>query len=181
MSKKEQEIERKYLLYAVPEINYDCIIRITQRYKPNRPERIRQEELYVNPRKPIENFWLAENPRVRFEHTLKEAIEGKEGLQETNKELAESDFNDMAKDFPGVIKKLRHVKQCKLNKGMKWEVDDFSLHRTEMVAIIMAEIEVPSMDYEVQFPGWLKPYILKEVTGDPTYSNFRLAKIKMYK
>lgn len=180
MSQTNQEIERKFLLYAVPNINYDCIIRITQRYKQDRPERIRQEELFMSPRKPLESFWMVENPKFLYEHTLKQAVPGKEGVQEVNKELSEADFNKMSQEFPNIIKKLRHVKSCKLNKGLKWEIDDFSLHRTEMVAIIMAEIEVPSLDYEVKFPDWLKPYILKEVTGDPTYGNYSLAKLKMY-
>ena len=178
---KEQEIERKYLLHAVPEINYDAIIRITQHYRQERPERIRMSELFTNPRKPLESFWMADNPKVHYEHTLKVPVTGKEGLEETNKDLVEADFNKMKSEFPNTVKKLRHVKSCKLNKGMKWEIDDFSLHRTEMVAIIMVEIEVPSMGYKVKFPEWLKPYILKEVTGDPLYGNCSLAKRNMYK
>lgn len=176
----EQEVERKFLLHAVPQINYDSIIRIKQAYKSDRPERIRQEEIYPRPRKPIENFWLAENPKLLYEHTLKETLEGKEGVQETNQQLNESKFNDLIPMFPNIIKKIRHVKSCKINVGMKWEIDDFSLHRTEMVSIIVAEIEVPSLNYDIQFPEWLKPYILKEITDDKTYSNFKLAQRNMY-
>lgn len=176
----EQEIERRFLLHAVPQINYDSISRITQRYKVEKPERIRKEEIYTKPRKPIENFWLSENFKTLYEHTIKEFIEGREGLQETNKELNESKFNDLCPLFPNVIKKLRHIKSCKINTGMKWEIDDFSLHRTEMVSIIVAEIEVPTLNYDIKFPEWLAPYILKEITDDSIYSNYQLAKRNMY-
>lgn len=176
-----QEIERKYLLTAIPDINYDAIIRISQFYKEDKPERIRRSELFPKPRKPIENFWMKDDHKIRCEHTIKKQIEGKEGLQETNKEISIGDFDNMSKNFPNQVFKLRHVKSCKNNPGLKWEIDDFSCHSTRRVKIIMAEIEVPELSYEVTFPLWLKPYVLMEVTEDKRFSNFALAKRKMYR
>jgi CYTH domain-containing protein len=171
-----QEIERKYLLAVLPEINYDCIIRIHQLYKLNKPERIRQEDLYAQPRKPLENFWL-KDPQTSYTHTLKESVQDQEGLRETNKTLQQSEFNELLPKFPNHIHKLRHVKSCKLNGGLKWEIDDFSCHSTERLKFVIAEIEVPSLNYEVKFPEWLKQFVLMEVTNKSEFSNFKLSQL----
>lgn len=176
-----QEIERKYLLTGIPDINYDAIIRISQFYKEDKAERIRKSELFPQPRKPIENFWMKDDWKVFCEHTIKEIVENKEGLREVNSEISLGDFDEMKKNFRNQIFKLRHVKSCKSNPGLQWEIDDFSCHSTEKPKIILAEIEVPNLSYKVEFPMWLKPYVLMEVTEDKRFSNFDLAKRKMYK
>jgi CYTH domain-containing protein len=177
----QEELERRFLLSAVPEINYESIIRIVQRYKKDHPERIRMEEHFLNPRKPLENFWLVENSRVLYEHTIKEFIDGQESLKETNTELSKSKYDEISPSYPNLIKKLRHVKPCSINKGLKWEIDDFSLHKTENVLLVVAEIEIPSIEYELKIPDWLNPFVLKEITRESLFSNYQLAKRKMYK
>jgi CYTH domain-containing protein len=51
-----------------------------------------------------------------------------------------------------------------------WEIDEF-LDRE----LWLAEIELPSADTEVEVPEWLAPYVVRDVTGEPEYSNLRLA------
>ena len=51
-----------------------------------------------------------------------------------------------------------------------WEIDEF-LDRP----LWLAEIELPSADTEVRVPEWLADYVEREVTGEPEYSNLRLA------
>lgn len=48
--------------------------------------------------------------------------------------------------------------------GLIWEIDEF---RSPRPGLILAEIELPCIDYEFKRPEW----ILKEVTGDPSYYN----------
>lgn len=180
MAKKEIEIERKFLLTGVPEINYRELIRIEQRYKQNIPERIRQSELFPNPRKPLDNFWLVENSKLFFEHTLKKPNPSGEGLIELNTELNEKSYDEMKTMFPHVLRKYRHVKECKQNRGLKWEIDDFSCHQTNKTSLCIAEIEIPTMSYDLKIPDWLESFILMEITGLNQFSNFYLASVLQY-
>lgn len=65
------------------------------------------------------------------------------------------------------ISKTRHkVKEDKHT----WEIDVFD-HRP----LVLAEIELDDADAKIEFPEWLKPYVLREVTDDPAYVNLNLA------
>lgn len=55
--------------------------------------------------------------------------------------------------------------------NLVWEIDEF-LDRD----LIVAEVELPSTDVEVETPSWLKPYIVREVTGDEQFTNRALAR-----
>jgi len=177
MSEVEQEIERRFLMWTIPNINYDEIIRIEQCYRDDIPERVRQSEHFLAPRKPYHDFWLSEKSQMAFEKTLKEKIPSKEGVQETNTAINEAKYGELKSKYPNQIKKIRHVKKCKQNPGLKWEIDDFSCHNTEIGTLIIVEIEVPSMAYDLTIPGWLEPAILFEVTGQKELANFKLAKL----
>ena len=170
------EIERRFLLTDIPDINYKAIIRITQNYKSDFPERIRKEELFLKPKKPFFNFFLNKEPVLRFEHTKKTPIQ--EGVVEHNQSISESDYNNLIKKFPCSIKKIRHIKPCTLNTGLIWEIDDFSCHNTESPKLVIAEIEVPSLNYKVKIPKWLERKIVKEITGEDCFSNFSLSKLE---
>jgi CYTH domain-containing protein len=54
---------------------------------------------------------------------------------------------------------------------LTWEIDEFTDRN-----LVLAEIELPTADSEVEFPGWLKPHVDREVTGEPAYLNSTLAK-----
>jgi CYTH domain-containing protein len=66
-----------------------------------------------------------------------------------------------------VVKRRRRVPA----EGVTWEIDEF-LDRE----LVLAEVELPSEDATVEVPEWLKPYVVREVTGDPEYSNRKLAR-----
>jgi CHAD domain-containing protein/CYTH domain-containing protein len=66
-----------------------------------------------------------------------------------------------------VVKRRRRVAA----EGVTWEIDEF-LDRE----LVLAEIELPSRNAEVEVPEWLRPYVVREVTGDPEYSNRKLAR-----
>jgi adenylate cyclase len=52
--------------------------------------------------------------------------------------------------------------------GLYWEVDQFSGAND---GLVLAEIELPSLDTSVELPDWLGD----EITGDHSYANSRLA------
>lgn len=51
-----------------------------------------------------------------------------------------------------------------------WEIDIFSDR-----PLVLAEIELRSLDEAIDIPDWLAPCIVREVTDDPAYLNSQLA------
>ena len=52
-----------------------------------------------------------------------------------------------------------------------WEVDEFADRD-----LVLAEVELESEHSDVEVPGWLKPYVVREVTDEPEYVNLNLAR-----
>jgi CYTH domain-containing protein len=65
-----------------------------------------------------------------------------------------------------IRKRRHHVKDGDLT----WEIDEFRDRN-----LVVAEVELPSPSTEVTTPDWLRPHIVREVTDDPAYTNYRLA------
>jgi CYTH domain-containing protein len=40
----------------------------------------------------------------------------------------------------------------------------------------LAELEIPSVDHPVEIPGWLAPFVVREVTDEKGYGNSDLAR-----
>ncbi|MHB1073826.1 MAG: CYTH domain-containing protein [Gemmatimonadaceae bacterium] len=55
--------------------------------------------------------------------------------------------------------------------GVTWEVDDF-LDRE----LVLAELELPHESHRVHIPEWLAPVLLREVSHEPAYLNTSLAR-----
>ena len=71
-----------------------------------------------------------------------------------------------SKHLPSVTKKRYHWKG---EDGMVWEVDEFE---GSLAGLVLAEIEVPDIDYDVVLPEWLGI----EITGLHQWSNSTLAR-----
>jgi len=69
------------------------------------------------------------------------------------------------------VSKIRYL--VPVEDGLIWEIDDF-LDRD----LQMAEIEIPSVDYQVNLPTWLGDYVVREVTEEPAFLNIKLAEGK---
>ena len=54
---------------------------------------------------------------------------------------------------------------------LTWEIDEFTDRE-----LVLAEIELPSADTEVEIPDWLQSCVEREVTGEVAYLNSTLAK-----
>jgi CYTH domain-containing protein len=55
--------------------------------------------------------------------------------------------------------------------GSTWEIDEFTDRN-----LVIAEVELEDVDSEVSVPSWLQQYVLREVTDEPGYLNYNLAR-----
>lgn len=150
------EIERKYLLSALP------------------------AECYGRPAKDIDQGWLPGDilqERVRRirdhdgKETYKRTVKHGRGLSriELEEPCTRLLYRALWPLTEGCrVRKRRYVVE---NGALTWEVDAFQDRD-----LFLAEVELPAEDTEVQFPDWLLPYLVREVTGEDDYVNRTLAK-----
>lgn len=149
------EIERKYLLRRLPpDMPGATVERITQGYMPGR--------------KFIERLRMVQRGRQR---TYVRTVKIGTGLVRTEleEETTRAVFDALWPLTEGRrVSKRRH----RVADGdLAWEVDEFTDRD-----LVLVEIELPSADTTVSLPDWLKPYVEREVTGDPAYLNANLAR-----
>ena len=151
------EIERKYLLERLPENALAApSVEIEQGYLPGETlvERIR----HVKPPDGAERWY----------RTVKSGS-GVERL-----ELEEEAGADLGRVLWRLTKGRRiHKRRYSIRESgdAKWEVDEY-LDRT----LVVAEIELPAPDTDVQLPPWLRAVMCREVTDEPEYANAHLAR-----
>jgi len=148
------EIERKYLLRALPErVRGAESTLLDQGYLPGGVVR--------------ERLRRAVGPRgARFTRTVKLGT----GVvrAEFEEELPEAEFERLWPLTEGA--RLRKRRYRVPDGALVWEVDEF-LDRV----LVLAEIELPTADTEVTIPEWLEESVVREVTDEPAFSNLRLA------
>jgi CYTH domain-containing protein len=66
------------------------------------------------------------------------------------------------------IRKRRHVVRDAVHV---WEIDVFADRD-----LVLAEVELDAEDTPVAIPGWLAPYMVREVTGETAYLNSQMAR-----
>lgn len=149
------EIERKYLLSALPDVARDAPPRhIAQGYLPGTElvERVRRVTM--------------PDGRVRCWRTVKlgTGIARIEVEEETTPEIFEALW---ALTVGRRLTKRRYVVT---DGALTWEVDDFDGRD-----LVLAEVELESEAATVTIPGWLAPHVVREVTGEDAYVNVNLA------
>ncbi|NUQ13653.1 MAG: CHAD domain-containing protein, partial [Gemmatimonadaceae bacterium] len=149
------EIERKYLLKRLPRRLPDATtLRIEQGYLPGRQvaERLRVVEA---------------RRRKSYFRTIKVGS----GLVRT--ELEEETTAEVFRAMWPLTKGRRLTKKRhRVPDGdLVWDVDEFTDRE-----LVLAEVELPSAETPVEFPKWLAPFVVREVTGDPAYLNSTLAR-----
>lgn len=151
------EIERKYLLSGLPPaVAQATSVEIDQGYLPGTEirERVRR---------------VRGAHGVHFVRTLKTGtgIERIEIEEETSEQF-----------FLAVWPLTRG---CRVQKrrydvpgaaGLVWEIDEF----LDRGGLWLAEVELERADQAVAPPDWLRPYIVREVTNEPEFTNRALAK-----
>tara|TARA_B100000029_G_scaffold489672_1_gene547635 strand:- start:105 stop:632 length:528 start_codon:yes stop_codon:yes gene_type:complete len=164
------EIERRFLVDKMPEINVEEIKDIIQYYLPM------QEWLAVWPGdyNEIQSLLIESTTTFRLRSidnlayaTIKGKSDGATRL-EFEMEIEHNELELIVKNmnYP-YVKKQRMVFPVK--DGLFWEIDNF---RGDNLGLIIAEIEIPSENYPIELPNWLG----EEITGeDGEWSNHALA------
>lgn len=148
------EIERKYLLHALPEgLDGATAAEVEQGWLPGSrlQERLRR---------------VRRGEEERFFRTVKLG----EGLSRLEVE-EEADAELFAYLWP--LTETRRVRKRRYfvpEGSLMWEIDEF-LDRT----LVLAEVELPSPDADVVIPDWLAAVLDREVTGESEYVNVNLA------
>lgn len=156
------EIERKFLLKGIPDKKPSEIIKINQWYLKNEEgvwERIRSWNSNVNGKK-----WI---------HTIKTRISDMSNIEE-EKEVTEKEFIAFQRKCHSKINQGRSIikeRRIYIDGENKWEVDVFK----SGCQLTIAEVEIPSEDYELVIPEFIEKKNLMEVTGLKQFSNRSLA------
>lgn len=149
------EIERKYLLSALPDRLREVPgVWISQGWLPGKSinERIRRVRTPAG---------------ERHYRTIK--IGTNLSRIEIEEQITRSLFRSLWPLTEGCrIRKRRYAVE---EGAFTWEIDDFA-----DMKLVMAEVELPSEEVEVEPPEWLAPWITEEVTGRREYQNLYLAR-----
>jgi CYTH domain-containing protein len=146
----QPEIERKYLLRAMPIMPADVIVqRLEQGYLPM--------------------------PASMGAATTDELTGGRirrithaDVRMETEREITAEQFaTAWARTRNRRLTKTRHLRR---EGPFVWAVDRF-----DHMDLVLAEVEMPSADAMAPIPPWLEGYVVREVTDDPRYGNYTLA------
>ena len=152
---RELEIERKYLLTGLP---------------PQMPESatLVMQQGYLPGERVVERLRMVQEGRdTRYYRTIKVGT----GVVRTELEEATTRaiYDAMWALTDGKrLTKRRHVVPV---GSLTWEIDEFTDR-----SLVLAEIELPAADAPVEFPEWLAPHVEREVTGDPAFLNWTLAR-----
>lgn len=149
------EIERKYLLSAVPErARLEKPLEIEQGWLPGKAllERLRH---------------VRSDTGEQWYRTVKsgEGLKRLEIEEPTSREIFDTMW-PLTEGKPISKRRYRVVDQ-----GWTWEIDEF-VDR----GLVMAELEIPTETTAVDPPDWLGDYLVREVTEDPDYLNYNLAR-----
>ena len=149
------EIERKFLLSRLPDAAHEApSVRIQQGWMAG--EKIRERLRRVS-----------DDSGERYYRTIKLGT----GLARAEYEEAISAemFEPLWPLTAGCrVEKRRY----KIRAGERlWEIDVFAGRD-----LVTAEVELPSAETPLELPDWLAPCVVREVTGDPAFSNQNLAR-----
>ena len=156
MNDSDREIERKYLLRALPARMHDAqSLEIDQGYLPGTRinERIRRAR---------------SSDGVRYYRTIKTG-KGIDRL-EIEEETTEVFFTTV---WPLTRGARIHKRRFVVPEGnVTWEIDEF----LDRDGLWLAEVELERIDQVVDLPQWLRDAVDREVTDEVEYTNHALAR-----
>ncbi len=151
----DREIERKYLLRSLPDLVVGSAAQlIEQGYLPGSRVRERLRRIRMT-------------GTERYYRTIKvgDGIDRAEFEEETTREM----FASMWPLTEG--KRVRKRRYRVVFGELIWEIDEFLDH-----PLIMAEVEIPHPSIDPEPPEWLRPYVVRQVSGEPEFLNVNLAR-----
>ncbi len=155
------EIERKFLLKSIPDGKPSETIKIKQWY-------LKVDGIWERARSMESNI-----SGIKWVHTIKTRISDSSNIEE-ERDLSKDEFDDFVKRCKGSKQNAKYItKQRRIypDGDLKWEVDVFS----QKCHIIVAEVEIPTEDYELLIPDFIQKKNLLEVTGMKQFSNRSLS------
>lgn len=156
MADLQKEIERKYLLSALPRMpRVTGVLEIEQGYLPGEKlvERLRREQ--------------HAGGGVKYYRTVKlgSGVERIEIEDETDRRT----FEHLWQLTGGRrLTKRRHLVP---HGDDLWEIDEFTDRD-----LVLAELEIDHPDERIDMPAWLRDVLVREVTDDRAYTNRSLAR-----
>ncbi len=153
------EIERKFILKSIPDIDPIDIIKIEQWYH-------KRSGIWERARKCTSNI-----NGLYYIHTIKKNVSVGVNM-EYEKSLTKEEFDNFIDSCKrGESKYLSKERWIYPHDDkLIWEVDVFNEFR-----LIIAEIEIPQKTFKVKIPKFIKDKLLLEVTGLRKFSNKSLS------
>jgi CHAD domain-containing protein/CYTH domain-containing protein len=149
------EIERKYLLSALPErVRGEDVVEMEQGYVPGQviQERLRR---------------VHGRGGVRCFRTVK--LGTGVARQEFEEPATEQVFEAL---WPLTVGHRLTKRRYRVADGpLTWEIDEFTDRD-----LVLAEVELDAEHLQPSLPDWLAPLVVREVTDDPAYVNLHLAR-----
>ena len=164
------EIERKYLLSALPPAARDGAARVDEIHQGWVPgDRLAERLRRVRPAANGAGAGDAAAERLYRTVKLGSGLTRIEVEEETTPKV-------FAAMWPLTARRRVRKRRYRVPAGpepaaLVWEIDEF-LDR----GLVLAEVELPSEDTPVPVPDWLAPFLVREVTGEAEYVNLNLAK-----
>lgn len=162
---KKTEIKRKFLLRRLPRFSFEKQIEVSQYYcvlsdknkeilKPYFPSLTINESL---------NFELRLE-KIRFDNFYYVDIN-----EQHDNNISYTDFSALLEDTQSTLSKIRHIFSYVDN--LKWKIDCFN----DPIRLVIAEIEIPDLSYDLSIPSFIKRDLISEVTEDIAFANSKLA------
>ena len=104
---------------------------------------------------------------TRYFRTVKTPLERGVNLEDET-EIGQEEFESQRPLFTRFVRKTRLLVPAE--NGLKWEVDRFW-----SATLVIAEIELPVIDYPITLPDWMQSELIMEVTGLDQFSNYKLS------
>ena len=109
----------------------------------------------------------------KYVHTVKTRISDMSN-DEQEKELTKDEFFSFRRrciKYPGSSKLIKKIRHIYIDGELKWEVDLFQMAAT----LVIAEVEIPSEEHDLQIPDFISKKMLLEVTSMKQFGNRSLA------
>lgn len=155
--RKAVEIERRFLLKRLPNIKFDDSNHIIQKYLTDK-DSIKTERV---------RYTINMNTTdKKYHHTIKRAKSGFTVFEE-EVEINRHDFIRYSELSKRGLSKNRFNK---IDGDLTWEIDDYIEFN-----LVVAEVELPSEDYPLELPDFIKDNLICEITSLKDFSNSNLA------
>lgn len=116
---------------------------------------------------------LYKNKKTTYTYTLKKQTKTIGINEEKEKEISEKEFKEFRNKKDESLKEIKKVRYDILYENQYFELD---LFQNEYSGLAILELEMKDLNDKINFPKFLD--VLKEVTKDPKYNNYQLAKGK---